>query len=201
MYKLHYRSIMKLPIIVPILLTVALIACDQDSKGKSESEAKRELTMNQTNAPMTKAPQVLDATQAVAMTDADWKKRLTDEQYYVLRKHGTERAFTGSYWDNKKDGVYLCAGCGQELFDSKVKYKSGTGWPSYFQPINKKAVGTRVDNSLFSTRTEVHCSRCGGHLGHVFDDGPHPTGLRYCMNSVSLYFQPSEKDKDSEMDQ
>ncbi|MBZ0256729.1 peptide-methionine (R)-S-oxide reductase MsrB [bacterium] len=192
---------MKLFIVLPILLTVALIACDQNSQSETKSDAKMELTMNQTKAPMAKAPQVLDATQAAAMTEVDWKKRLTDEQYYVLRKHGTERAFTGAYWDNKKDGLYLCAGCGQELFDSKTKYKSGTGWPSYFQPINKEAVGTRVDNTLFSTRTEVHCSRCGGHLGHVFDDGPQPTGLRYCMNSVSLYFQPSEKDKDSEMDQ
>lgn len=126
----------------------------------------------------------------VVKSDAQWQQLLTPEAFYVLRKHGTERAGSGKYDKHYVDGVYYCAACGHKLFDSKHKFDSGTGWPSYYQPIDKAAVGTRDDYSLFgSQRTEVHCARCGGHLGHVFDDGPKPTGLRYCMNSVSLNFK------------
>lgn len=125
---------------------------------------------------------------AFKKSDSEWKQILTDTQYRVLRKHGTEPPFRNPYWDNKDKGVYVCAGCEAPLFASAQKYKSGTGWPSFWDPIEPKYVGETVDNTLGMTRTEVHCKRCGGHLGHVFPDGPRPTGLRYCMNSASLEF-------------
>ena len=125
----------------------------------------------------------------IMKSEAEWKTALTPDQFYVLRKHGTERAGT-SPLDKKYDsGMYNCAGCDLPLFASDAKFDSGTGWPSFFKPLDK-AIGTSVDKSFFSTRTEVHCSRCGGHLGHVFEDGPKPTGLRYCMNGVALKFVP-----------
>jgi peptide-methionine (R)-S-oxide reductase len=119
-------------------------------------------------------------------TDDQWRAVLTPEQFRVLRKAGTERAFTGVYWDTKAGGVYRCAGCGQRLFDADDKFESGTGWPSFTRPRDEDSVETHSDASLGMARTEVHCARCGGHLGHVFPDGPAPTRLRYCINSVSL---------------
>ncbi|ACH37294.1 peptide methionine sulfoxide reductase, (R)-isomer-specific [Citrifermentans bemidjiense Bem] len=118
----------------------------------------------------------------------EWKKILTPEQYHVLREKGTERAFSGKYATSHEHGIYRCAGCGLDLFRSEDKFESGTGWPSFTAPIAKENVKTEVDRSLFSTRTEILCRRCGGHLGHVFNDGPKPTGLRYCMNSAALQF-------------
>ena len=121
------------------------------------------------------------------LSDADWRKRLTPEQYNVLRKHGTERAGTSALNHEKRKGTFECAGCALPLFSSDTKFESGTGWPSFYEPL-PNAVGTKSDRSFFMTRTEVHCSRCLGHLGHVFDDGPKPTGLRYCMNGVAMKF-------------
>ncbi len=121
---------------------------------------------------------------------AEWQGKLSPEQFRVLRQHGTERAGTSPLNYEKRTGVFSCAGCGQALFDSDTKFESGTGWPSFFKPI-EGAVGTTADRSMFMTRTEVHCSNCGGHLGHVFPDGPAPTGERYCMNGVSMSFEPA----------
>lgn len=134
----------------------------------------------------------VDVSERVVKTEEEWKRELSPQAFQVLREKGTERAFTGRYWDHKEPGTYVCAACGLPLFRSAEKYDSGTGWPSFWRPIDPSHVGTEEDRSFFMTRTEVHCARCGGHLGHVFDDGPEPTGLRYCLNSVSLDFRPSE---------
>lgn len=134
-------------------------------------------------------------TPTISKTDAEWKKQLTPEQYEVLRKKGTERAFTGAYWNTKDKGAYRCAGCGELLFESDTKFDSGCGWPSFYAPADSNVVAEAEDNSHFMKRTEVLCSKCGGHLGHVFDDGPNPTGLRYCINSAAIQFEPEAKEK------
>ena len=127
----------------------------------------------------------------VTHSDAEWRTLLTPEQFHVLREHGTERAGTSPLNHEKRKGVFACAGCALPLFSSATKFESGTGWPSFYKPLDN-AVGTTVDRSMFMTRTEVHCRRCGGHLGHVFNDGPRPTGLRYCMNGLALTFTPDQ---------
>jgi peptide-methionine (R)-S-oxide reductase len=131
-------------------------------------------------------------TNKIVKTDAEWREELTPEQYQVLRKQGTERPFTGRYWNVKEDGMYHCAGCGAELFSSDTKFESGSGWPSFYEPAVADNVEVHRDTSHGMIRTEVRCANCGGHLGHVFDDGPNPTGLRFCINSCSLDLQTTE---------
>ncbi len=144
------------------------------------------------NAQTNNKSQTNDNPDRVMKTEEEWKKELSAEEYRILREKGTEPAFSGKYWDNHKDGVYHCAACGNPLFDAETKFESGTGWPSFYQPIEEDNVATETDKSYGMVRTEVLCNRCGGHLGHVFEDGPEPTGLRYCINSAALDFEEEE---------
>jgi len=155
------------------------------------------ITCNQAQSTQSVSDKVIvtpqgDTIQKVIKSEAEWKLELTDFEYFVLREAGTERAFTGAFWNKKEKGTYVCRACGFPLFSSDTKFKSGTGWPSFYQPVNKYCIADKKDNKYGWDRTEVRCARCGGHLGHVFPDGPKPTGLRYCINSASLKFVEKE---------
>ncbi len=171
------------------VLALAALATAGCQRVAAENHAERRAESRAQGAKVNGNPSTIEKIQK---TDEEWKKQLTPEQYKVLRKHGTEPAWTGKYNDHKAKGTYVCAACGLHLFSSDTKFDSGTGWPSFWKPINETNVGESVDRSLFMVRTEVHCARCGGHLGHVFPDGPPPTGQRYCMNGVSLKFEPEK---------
>ena len=169
--------------VVVCALAIMMSGCDRPEVARAADRTNAAPQPAQTNVMTTK----------VVKSDDEWKKQLTPEQYKITRKKGTERAFTGPHWNSKEKGTYKCVCCGQELFSSDHKFDSGTGWPSYWQPVSKGAVSTEEDNSFFSRRTEVLCSRCDAHLGHVFNDAPStPTGLRYCINGHALKFEKKE---------
>ena len=171
-----------------------LVACNQAQKSQSVQKAKEDTKGAMATVQL---PDDLNL-EKIVKSEEEWKSEMGDDEFYVLRKAGTERAFTGEYWNNKEEGIYVCGGCQLPLFASATKFKSGTGWPSFWEPIKTELVAEKSDNSHGMRRVEVLCARCDGHLGHVFPDGPKPTGLRYCINSLSLDFV-AQKDFENQL--
>ena len=180
---------MKLASACLLFISVVFISCGQNSTSSSTAKSGDMAAHIKTMIPL-EAPDYVWDGKTITKTEDEWKKQLSDISFEVTRHQGTERAFSGAYWDNHEDGIYYCICCGMPLFDSKTKFESGTGWPSFYAPINPKNIGNETDMEIGYERNEIHCARCGAHMGHVFDDAPsQPTGLRYCLDAASLIFK------------
>lgn len=180
-------------LLITLMLALSVQACSSQERPQEEShEAVHRTTLTAEILSSLSSDSLDLEIEKVTKSDEEWREQLSSNEYRILRNKGTEIPFTNEYWDNKDEGIYYCRACGLPLFSSDTKYRSGTGWPSFWAPISERVVEERVDNSLFMTRTEIICARCESHIGHVFEDGPEPNGLRYCMNSTALQFKKNE---------